>query len=83
MIERGEAPSFRYGHDQGGNEIECGDRNDQHKNDEHHFLFGLDGGEPVAVLFRPVAHDDIVVGKQQAQFMRYLRSFMHVFDLNA
>src|SRR6185369_1312580 len=47
-----------HGHDEGRDEVERRDRDDQRQDDEHQALFDLDGGEPVAVRARPVAHRD-------------------------
>jgi len=90
MIERGEAPSVRRirdvgllvgdCHDQRRDQVEGGDRDDQGQDNEHHAFLGLHRREPVAVLLRPIADQDIA-GQDARQVERDLRRALHVDDL--
>ena len=69
IIERGDAPSVRRiamsallvgdRHHLRRHDVECGDRDDQRQDDEHHALLDLHRAKEVALVLRPVAHVDL------------------------
>src|SRR5262249_40380375 len=60
---------FLHDHDQCGDDVEGGDRDDHQQDDEHHRLGQLDGTEEIDVIACPIA--DVVPASQSSGDLHY------------
>ena len=72
----------QHRHHQHGHQVERGHGHDQREDDEHHAFFKLHGGEPGAVLARPVAQQH-AAGDHGAELVHHAAGPVQVLELQA